>query len=164
LTTQRDSLLQELQSIRSELDRLLEGIDYSFDWKPSDEEWSAREVVYHLVDTPSGGVHTAVQGVLDGSIKELPITASLSNMTPERRRQDITGAREDLEAVLAGLESALNSTTDADLMGKKVPLHSITRGTTTERTAQELVAGIFVRHWREHLGQLVALREALGLE
>ena len=37
MTTQRDSFLQEVQSIRSELGRLLEGLDYSFDWKPDDE-------------------------------------------------------------------------------------------------------------------------------
>ena len=164
MTTQRDSFLQEVQSIRSELGRLLEGLDYSFDWKPDDEEWSAREIVYHLVDTPSGGVHAAIQKVLEGSIHELPITASLNNLTQDRREKELANAMEDLEAVLAGLEGALNSTTDAQLEGKKTALHSLTRSTKEEWSAERLIAGIFVRHWREHLGQLATLREALGLD
>ena len=164
MTTQRDSILQEIQSIRSELGRLLEGIDYCLDWKPNDEEFSAREIVYHMVDTPSGGIHTAVQGVLSGSVEELPIASGLTNMTDERQENDLDKVREDLGTVLSGLEKALASTTDAELDGKRVPLHSITRSTTTERSVEDLVSGIFVRHWREHLGQLAALREALGLE
>ena len=164
MTTQKDSYLQDIQSIRSELDRLLEGIDYCFDWKPDEEEWSAREIVYHMVDTPSGGIHRAVQGVLEGRVQELAVTASLTNLTQERRERELGGVREDVQAVLAGLEGALSSTTDAELAGRKVPLHSITRSTTEDRTAQELVAGLFLRHWREHFGQLAAIREALGLE
>ena len=164
MTTQRDSILQEIQSIRSELGRLLEGIDYCLDWKPNDEEFSAREIVYHMVDTPSGGIHTAVQGVLSGSVQELPIASGLTNMTDERQGNDLDKVREDLETVLYGLEKAFASTTDAELDGKRVPLHSITLSTTTERSVENLVSGIFVRHWREHLGQLAALREALGLE
>ena len=164
MTTQRDAVLQEIQSIRSELGRLLEGMDYCLDWKPNDEEFSAREIVYHIVDTPSGGIHTAVQGVLSGSVQELPIASSLTNMTEERQENDLDKVREDLETVLAGLEKALASTTDAELDSKRVPLHSITRSMTTERSVEDLVSGIFVRHWREHLGQLAALQEALGLE
>ena len=164
MTTQRDSYLQEIQSIRSELGRLLDGIDYCFDWKPSDEEWSAREIAYHIADTPSGGIHTAVRGVLEGGIQELPVTASLTNMTQERKEKDIGDVREDLEAVLTGIERALDSATDTELADRKLSFHSITRGTTQERNAQELVEGLFLRHWREHLGQLAELREMLGLE
>jgi hypothetical protein len=164
LTTQRDSFLQEVQGIRSELDRLLEGLDYSFDWKPTDEEWSAREIVYHLVDTPSDGIHTTIQGVLGGSVQEIPITAGLTNLTDERSGKDLAGAKGDLEGVLSGMERTLNSATDADLTGKSAVLHSFMRGTREDWSAERLVAGIFVRHWREHLEQLAALREALGLE
>ena len=164
MTTHRDSFLQEIQNIRSELGRLLEGMDYCLDWKPGDEEWSAREVVYHLVDTPGGGVHTAVQSVLTGDIQELSITASLTNLTQERLGNALNQAQEDITNVLTGLERALGSATDAELTDKKVPVHSITRATTMDRNALELVERIFVRHWREHLAQLAELRDALGLD
>ena len=164
MTTQRDAILQEVQSIRSELGRLLEGIDYCLDWKPNDEEFSARETIYHMTDTPAGGIHTAIQGVLAGTVQEIPISSGLTNITDARQEKDLDKLREDLESVLAGLEKALAPTTDAEMDSKTVTLHSITRSTTTERSVNDLVSGIFVRHWREHLGQLAALREALGLD
>ena len=143
---------------------MLEGIDYCLDWKSDDQEWSAREIVYHVVDTPSGGIHTVVQGVLAGTIQEFAISSSLSNLTPERQAKDLERVREDVEAVIAGMERALATASDADLASQTVPMYSTTNRTSSDRTAQNLAEGIFVRHWREHLGQLAALREALGLD
>ena len=164
MTTQRDSFLREIQSVRNELGRLLEGVDYCCDWKPDDENWSVREVVYHLVDTPSGGIDTAVRGVLEGSIQEFPITAGLTNLTPERQERNLEQTREEVEDILSGLEAALGFTTDAELTDKKVSVHSVSRSTTEERTAHDLMEGTFLRHWRVHLGQLAALRELLGVD
>ena len=164
MTIQRDTLHQEVQRIRGELGQLLDGMDYCCDWKPDEEEWSARDIICHLVDTPKGGVHTLVHGVLQGSIHGFDITASLSNLTPERQQKDLGQLKGDLEEVLVGMESALSSATDAELEAKVVPMHSVTRGATEDRTAQRIVEGIFIRHWSEHLVQLKELREALGLE
>ena len=164
MTTQRDTLQQEVQRIRGELGQLLSGMDYCCDWRPDDDEWSARDIICHLVDTPEGGVHTLVRGVLQGSIQGFDITASLNNLTPERQEKDLTQLKDDLEEVLAGMEIALASATDADLEARVVPMHSITRGVTEDRTARRIVEGIFIRHWTEHLAQLKELREALGLE
>ena len=164
MTTQRDSFLQEIRGIRADLVRLLDGMDYSFDWKPSDEEWSAREVLYHMVDTPSGGMHSAIRKILEGSIEELPIHAGLTNLTEDRRQKDLVTVREDAEEVLAGLEQVLASTTDSELEARSVLAHSLALGKVVPRPAQELVAGLFARHWKEHLGQLAELREGLGLD
>lgn len=163
MTSQRDSFLEEIRDLRGELGRLLEGMDYCFDWRPSDGEWSARDLVYHLVDTPEGGIDAAIEGVLQGRIQELPVAASLNNLTPERQAKDITAAQEDIEAVLLGVDGALASATDADLSGRRLTLNSLTYSRTREMAAQELVEGLFLRHWMEHLAQLAALRDALGL-
>ena len=164
MTTQRDYYLEELRSIRSELGRVLDGIDYCFDWKPNDEEWSAREIVYHLLDTPPGGIHEVVQGALNGSIKSFSITSHLTNLTQERQQRELEGVREDAEAFLTGMGNVLDSTNDAELKETTVMHHSVTQEKTEERTAQNLVEGIFIRHWREHLQQIADLRDALGLE
>jgi UTP--glucose-1-phosphate uridylyltransferase len=163
-TTRRDGFLREVQSIREELGRLLVGIDYCFDWKLNEGDWSAREVVYHMLDTPAGGIHTAVQNTLGASATELTVTASLTNLTGQRRQKDLQGVRKDVEEVFSGLERALRSANDAELSGREVLTHSTTRGVTEKRSAESLVARLFVGHWREHLGQLAALREALGVE
>lgn len=164
MTTRRDGFLQEVQNIREEMDRLLAGIDYCFDWKLDEGEWSAREVVYHMLDTPSGGIHAAVQNTLGAGATELTVTASLTNLTDQRRQKDLQGVREDVDEVFVGLERALSSANDAELAGREVLTHSTTRGVTEKRSAESLVARLFVGHWREHLVQLTALREALGVE
>jgi hypothetical protein len=164
LTSLKDTALQEVQEIRVELGRLLDGMDYCLDWKPEDEEWSAREVIYHIVDTPSQGIQAAVQGVLQGAIGELSVTASLTNMTQERQSMDLEQVQQDVETVLSGLERALATATDAEIQTRKVVFHSVTRSRTEDRTAENLVSGLFVRHWREHLAQLAALRDMLGLD
>ena len=115
-------------------------------------------------ETPSGGIHTAIHQVLQGSPQELSITHGLTNLTQERREKDIDNVREDVEAVLTGMEGALASTTDAELAGKKVRLRSDDSPEVEEGTAHSLVADIFIHHWREHMGQLAAIREMLGLD
>ena len=164
MTTQRDTYLQEIQAIRGEMDRLLDGIDYCFDWKSGEEEWSGREVMYHMLDTPAGGIHSVLRGMLGGSIQEFSIIADLTNLTPERQERDIPGVREDTEAVLTDLEQLLSSATDAQIAGAMATAHLVSRGETIERTGQELVEGIFIRHWRQHLAQLAQIRESLGLD
>ena len=164
MTTQRDTYLEEIKAIRGKMDRLLDGIDYCFDWKSGDGEWSGREVVYHMLDTPAGGIHSILRGMLSGGIQELTITADLTNLNPERQERDIAGVRDDTEAVLGDLEELLSSATDDQIAGAKVTTHLVSRGETIERTAKELVEGIFIRHWRQHLDQLAQLRDSLGLE
>ena len=164
MTTQRDSLDEHVRGIRGEIGSLLEGMDYCLDWKPSDEEWSAREIIYHVVETPSGGIHKAVQGVLQRGITELTVVTSLTNMTPERQGKDLGQVSDDLEAVFAGLGSALVSATDAELTDRSASVHFVTRAAIEQRTAHSLISGIFARHWREHLAQLAEIREMLGFE
>ena len=126
MSTRKESFLEEVRTIQREMDLVLEGMDYCLDWKPSEGEWSAREVVYHLVDTPAGGIHTAVKGLLDGRMEEVPVTASLTNLAGERHATDLDAVRGDIARVTSGMEEALSSATDADLAGKRFLFHSIT--------------------------------------
>ena len=166
MTSKRTALLTGVQEIRTELDRLLDGIDYCFDWKLNDGEWSGREVAYHLVDTPKGGVHAALRGMLDGTLHELQIDADLTNLDEERRLKDIAGVKEDLETVLAGLEQVLSSTTDEQLEDRQVPV-LIQRNDGSD--AHEWSPGYLAHraitaHWPAHLRQLAEIRDALGID
>ena len=51
-----DSRMAAILDTQNRLLRLLEGMDYCLDWKPDPAEWSARQVIYHLLDTPPGGL------------------------------------------------------------------------------------------------------------
>jgi hypothetical protein len=163
LTTLRDGLLEDARSIRAELDRLLAGMEYCLDWKPDQGEWSAREVVYHIVDTPEGGIHAAVQRTLDGNMGEMTVNGNLSNMTDERMGKDMDAVKADIDAVLSGMERALAAVDDSKLSGRETLVHSTMRGVTETRSARNLSERLFAGHWKEHLSQIAGLRDALGI-
>ena len=160
--TTKDELRQRVQAMREQLSQALDGLDYCLDWKPTDEEWSAREVLYHLVDTPPGGMHSAARAVLQGDISELTLPPDATDTSGERTEADMTQIMSEVETVLAGLEGVIDDATDADLE-KSLPVHLPSRGTTEVRTLSRIIEGSMDYHWTDHLGQLVALREGLGL-
>ena len=159
----RDACLENSRAIRCELLQLMEGMDYCLDWKPDPASWSVREVVYHLVDTPSGGIHSVLMGILSGGTEEFDLRSDLTNMTPERQGHDAERVQQDFLQVLDGLEQSLTSARDEDLAAKSAMVHQRNRGWDEPRTAQNLLEGLFARHWREHLGQIRGLKESLGV-
>jgi hypothetical protein len=163
LTTQKEAHLATISSIQAELLQLLDGMDYCLDWKPEANAWSAREVVYHLLDTPPGGVHRVLKGMFSGTLKEYDLWADRSNMTPERQACDAERVRQDIGGFFQALEEAVAAFNEQDFEGKSVLVHLRSRDRDETRTAQALLERGFTRHWREHLEQIKALREALGI-
>lgn len=162
MTSLKDRHLGTARAIRAELSGLLEGMDYCLDWKPEPSAWCVREVVYHLLDTPPGGIHSVVQGALSGELKEYDLWAGQSNVTPDRQAKDMTQLLEDINALFQGLEEALASAADGDLAGKPVLVHLKSRGIAEQRTVDMLLERGFAGHWREHLNQIGELRASLG--
>ena len=162
MTSVRDHHLGTTRAIRAELSGLLEGMDYCLDWKPEPTAWGVREVVYHLLNTPPGGIHSVVQGILSGVLTEYELWADESKITPERQAKDMAGLREDIDILFQGLEQALGAATDDDLSGKPVMAHIRIRGIDEQRNVNVLLERGFAEHWREHLNQIGELRASLG--
>ena len=157
----RDENLATVRRVRDELTGLLEGMDYCLDWKDSDN-WCAREVLYHLVDTPEGGIGSVIAGVLAGSGDEVTILPDANNMTPERMAADIDEAIAGPLSILQTAEDAIAAASDADFETKTAMAHLPHRDIHQMRTAQSFIDGL-ERHWGEHLNQLRAIRETLGV-
>ena len=167
----RDENLATIRRIREELTGLLEGMDYCLDWKDGDdralehralEQWSAREVLFHLVDTPEGGIGSVIAGVLNGTRDEITILPDANNMTPERMAADIDGALAGPLDILQTAEDAIAAASDADFVAKTAMAHLPHRDIHEVRTAQAFIDGL-ERHWGEHLNQLRTIRETLGV-
>ena len=155
--------MQTVRTIRAELLELLDGMDYCLDWKPDPDAWSVREVVYHLLDTPPGGIHTVLRQVLASEISEFDLRSDLTNMTEDRLSYDMDRVAEDIDRLFQGMEAALDVSGEGDLSSRSVMVHQLNRGWDEPRTLQQLLDGLFARHWREHLAQVRELREALGV-
>ena len=163
MTSQKSIYLEDIRSIKTELLQLLDGMDYCLDWKPDSDSWSAREVIYHLVDTPAGGLHSLIQGMLSGQKREFDLMPDQNNLTPDRLLQEPRQVEKDVLEVLEGLEGSVSGASDAELGGRTITAHLLARGTIEQRTVQNLLQGLFARHWRGHLSQIQELREALGM-
>ena len=157
----RDENIATVRRIRDELTLLLEGMDYCLDWKDGDN-WCAREVLYHLVDTPEGGIGSVIAGVLNGTREEVLILPDANNMTPERMATDIDEALAGPLSILQTAEDAIAAASDADFTERTAMAHLPHREVHEARTAQSFIDGL-ERHWGEHLNQLRAIRETLGV-
>ena len=157
----REDNLATVRRIRDDLTGLLEGMDYCLDWKDGDN-WCAREVLYHLVDTPEGGIGGVIAGVLDGTRDEVTILPDANNMTPERMAADIDEVAVGPLAIILTAENAIAAASDADFVERTAMAHLPHRDIHEVRTAQAFIDGL-ERHWGEHLNQLRTIREALGM-
>ena len=157
----RDENLATVRRIRDELTNLLAGMDYCLDWKDGDN-WCAREVLYHLVDTPEGGIGGVITGVLNGTRDEVTILPDANNMTDERMATDIDEAMGGPLSILQTAEDAIAAASDADFTERTAMAHLPHREIHEVRTAQAFIDGL-ERHWGEHLNQLRTIRESLGM-
>ena len=152
---------ENVDSLRVSLLQLLDGMNYCLDWKADDSDWSPREIVYHLLDTPSGGNAALIRKIISGEISEYEIWSDRTNITEERSTLDLAEIENDIAAFFAAFDEALDKAGDGNLQDRRVLMHQRTRGEDVERTLEEALAG-FDRHWRAHMEQLGGLREALG--
>ena len=163
MASRKENHLEKVQSVRDQLLRLLDGMDYCLDWKPDPSSWSARQVVYHVLDTPPGGLNTLLWSVLSGELEEIDLWADRDNITPDRLSYDLEQVSEDINEFFRDLDEALESASPDDIDEKSVLIHFKSRDADEKRTLHELLEGAFDRHWQGHLGQISDLREALGM-
>ena len=163
MTSQKEINQSMVTGIRSELLGLVEGLDYCLDWKPDPSDWSVRQVVYHILDTPAGGIHEVVWGILSGELTEFEIWADLDNITAERMAYDLDQIREDIDEFFHELDQAIESAIEEDFDEKAALAHLRSRGLDEDRTVQELLDRAFEGHWRGHLTQISELKDALGM-
>ncbi len=163
MTQQKAGHLQNILDIKAELFRLTDGMDYCLDWKPDSDSWSVREVIYHLVDTPIGGIHRLIDGIMSGNLGEFDLEPDLLNVTPDRLTSDIDQLRQEIAHILGVLEETVSSATEDDFAGKSILAHLKAHGRDEARTVESLLQGLFARHWRAHLEQIASLRESLGM-
>ena len=159
----KDGHLRNVHSVQGELLELLDGMDYCLDWKPDPSAWSARQVVYHILDSPPGGIHQVLWGTISGDLDEFELWADMDNMSPDRSGYDLEQIREDIGEFFQGMEEALDAADEEDFEGKSIMAHLRTRGVDEMRTLQMLLEGIFDGHWKQHLQQIRELREGLGM-
>ena len=156
-------MLVAIRTLKQDLTDVLDGMDNCLDWKNDPNSWSAREVIYHLIDTPSEGMDLLVRRILKTEGEAFELVPDISNMSEVRLLNDIEQVKADIFEILNNLELIITDTSSEDLTEKKVVVDLVAQGTHEERTLLNVLEGLFIRHWSQHVNQLKNTRLALGL-
>ena len=131
--------------------------------KPDPAQWWARQGIYPVPETPPGGIAPLLRSIFSGSSQEFDLWADQDNVRPERLTLELEKVESDIGRYFQDLQETITAAGEEDFTGRTVIAHWKTYGRDQERTAKDLLEGLFARHWREHMVQLGELREALGL-
>ena len=163
MTTGKQAYVESAREIKSKLLAILDGMDYCLDWKQDSDEWSARETIYHILESPPGGIHTLIKGIFAGDVQEYDMWSDMTNVTPERATYDLPQITADIDSCFDGIVDVLSSSSDEALEATTVVLHQKSRGFDEERPVKTILERSLDGHMRDHLVQLKAVRDALGI-
>ncbi len=155
--------VDNLQAAREQLLALLDGMDYCLDWKLEQSAWSARQVVYHLLESPPGGLQRVLWAAVSGEPEPIEVWAGDDNITPERAGYDLEQVLEDVAGFFTSMQEALEAAARQDTGGESVLARHQTSGGGETYTVGALLDAMFGPHWQEHMDQIRDLRDALGM-
>ncbi len=131
----------------------------------SDEpgEWTARQVLTHLLFEPGLDAVALLKSFADRDLPVIEIEPGDPFLTPERRALTLEQLVEALDAQRRAVFAYLHSLSESDLTRKaRIPLFKTFMG-TDEITLPVFVGAMFEYHWNDHAAQLAKIRDAVGL-
>ena len=156
-------LLVAIRTLKQDLTDVLDGMDNCLDWKKDPDSWSAREVIYHLIDTPAEGMDFLLRRALKTEGEAFELVPDINNMSEVRLLNDIEQVKADILNILDNLELIITDSSWEELTEKTIVVDLVAQGTNEERTVLNLLQGLFIRHWSQHVIQLKNTRSHLGL-
>ena len=159
MTSKVPTHLENLKLIRDRMIDVLSGMETFMDVTTHSESWSIRDIIYHLSDTPTGGLGELFQGMLSSTVLEFDLTPDLTNVTPDREKTTLEDGISDLICILDTIESVVSKTTPEILENTTIICHHLSRKTDEVRSLENLLRGLFARHWIAHLDQLEILNQ-----
>jgi hypothetical protein len=158
------SLRQKSDAAWSELDRQLAGLEPHLDRAPAAGEWSAREVLSHLLGPEGGGIEQILGRFAPPPHPPLEFHPGEAVLSPVRKTRSLAQLRTALDAQRAAVLGYLASLPEADLQTRKVRIPAFKQFFGTEEISLAVFTGaLFDFHWKDHAGQLAKIRQAVGL-
>jgi hypothetical protein len=131
----------------------------------SDEpgEWTAREVLSHLLFPAGGDIVAVMKSFTERDLPVIDLEPGDAFLTPERRAMTLEQLVQSLEAQRRAVFDYLRSLSEADLARKaRIPLFKTFMG-TDEIPLSVFAGAMFEYHWNDHADQLAKIRDAVGL-
>ena len=100
--------------------------------------------------------------MISNSVLEFDLTPDLTNVTSDREKTTLEDGISDLTTILDQIESVVSDATPEILEDTTIICHHLSRQTDEVRSLENLLRGLFARHWIAHLEQLELLKCELG--
>ena len=141
----------------------LQGMEPHLDKSDAPGEWTAREVLCHLLFEAGWKPVPLLKTFADTNLPVIDIKPSLVDMTPERKAMTLKQLMDALDGQRRDVMNYLDGLGEADLTRKsRIPLFKQIMN-TDEIDIPTYVGALFEYHWNDHAGQLAKIRKAVGL-
>jgi hypothetical protein len=158
-----NELRKKSEAARDRIGRQLDGMAAHLDRAPAPGEWSARQVLCHLLLEPGFDAVALLRCFAPRDLPLLEIVPGQVTVTAERARMTLPELIGGLDAQHQDVFAYLETLDEAGLGGKaRIPLFEPLIG-TDEITLPIFVEVMFDRHWHAHADQLAQIRRAAGL-
>ena len=145
------------------LARTLEGMEAHLERADAPGEWTARQVLCHLLFEPGWKPVALLERFAIGDPPLVAITPGAVTVTPERQRMTLADLIAALDGQRRDVFGHLATLGEADLARRaRIPLFAPLLG-TDEVPLPVFVGIMFDRHWTAHTEQLAKIRRAAGL-
>jgi hypothetical protein len=158
-----NELRKSTEAAWGNIGRQLQGMDTHLERPPAPGEWTARQLLCHLLFEPGFEPVALLERFATTDLPVVDITPGVTSVTPERQRMSLAELLAALDAQRRQVFAYLDTLSEADLGRKaRIPLFEVLIG-TDEITLPIFVGAMFDRHWNGHAEQLAQIRQAAGL-
>ena len=157
-------LRTKMNAAQANLFRQLDGIEPHLDQSDAPGEWTAREVLSHLLFEPGFDPVATLQSFHATILPLIEIDPGHTQLDGGRKAMTLAQFKAALEKQRGSVLAYVESLSDAELQSRKakIPLFKEIMQ-QDEIPIAVYVGALFDYHWNDHAGQLGKIRTAAGL-
>lgn len=156
-------LRERVDAAHRNLTAQLAGMEPHLDRSDAPGEWTAREVLSHLLFQPGFDPVTVLKTFADRDLPLLEISPGDTYLDERRKALTLKEFADALETQRRAVLGHLDGLSEAELARRaRIPLFKQFMG-TDEIPIPMFVGALFDYHWNDHASQLAKIRKAVGL-
>ena len=158
-----DDLRTRSDKAWAQLKAQLHGMESHLDKSDAPGQWTAREVLCHMLFEPGWKPVPLLKTFADTNLPVITINPGDTDVSGERKAMTLKQFADALDTQRREVMAYLDGLSEADLKRKsRIPIFKEIMG-TEEVDIPTFVGALFEYHWNDHSGQLAKIRKAVGL-
>jgi hypothetical protein len=157
-------LRTKMDAAQVNLFRQLEGMETHLEKTDAPGQWTAREVLSHLLFEPGFDPVATLKTFTAASLPVIEIDPGQTHLDGPRKTMTLGQFKSALEGQRTSVLAYVESLPDAELQGRKARIPLFKQIMQQEEIPIAVYVGaLFDYHWNDHAGQLGKIRKAAGL-